>query len=247
MKAYKNNDFLDSPDARLLRILSEFVEPKARFAKNGIEDTIVFMGSARAPSPEEASSPSALGSAYEACRDLASRFTQWSKTLPEGHRRFVVCSGGGPGIMEAANRGASEAGGINIGLGISLPHEQENNRFVTRELSLEFHYFFMRKFWFVYLAKAVVLFPGGFGTMDEMFELLTLVQTRKTQKKLPIVLYGEHFWDDALNLDALQRWGTISEGDLDLFHISSTPQDAFEYLRDELVRINLDPGEDPAH
>jgi uncharacterized protein (TIGR00730 family) len=240
MKAYKNNNFLDSPDARLLRILSEFVEPKARFAKNGIEDTIVFMGSARAPSPEEASSPSALGSAYEACRDLASRFTQWSKTLPEGHRRFVVCSGGGPGIMEAANRGASEAGGINIGLGISLPHEQENNRFVTRELSLEFHYFFMRKFWFAYLAKAIVFFPGGFGTLDELFEVLTLVQTGKIRKHLPIVLFDKAFWSATVNFDALVANHTIAEKDLDLFLMTDSIDEAFDHITEQLIRFGLE-------
>jgi len=264
-KAYKNLDFLNSRHARSLRILSEYTEPQARFKRYNVTDTVVFFGSARATPGDEAQarldaaekegdskkierarSELDLSRYYDDARALARMMTEWSKSLESPDKRFIVTSGGGPGIMEAANRGASEAAGISIGLGISLPMETTNNEYITRELGFEFHYFFMRKFWFVYLAKAVVLFPGGFGTMDEMFELLTLVQTEKTDKKLPIVLYGEHFWDDVLNLDALQRWGTISEGDLDLFHIASTPQDAFEYLREELIRFHLDPEEDPA-
>jgi uncharacterized protein (TIGR00730 family) len=249
-KAYKNLEFLSSRHARSLRILSEYIEPKARFEKYNVTDTVVFFGSARTIPGDEASKrlksaetegdskkiERARGQAdlaryYDDARVLARMMTEWSKELQSPDRRFIVCSGGGPGIMEAANRGASEAAGISIGLGISLPAETTANEFITRELAFEFHYFFMRKFWFVYLAKAVVIFPGGFGTMDELFELLTLVQTRKTGKRLPIVLYGERFWDDVLNLEALERWGTISPGDLDLFHISSTPQDSFEYLR----------------
>ena len=264
-KAYKNPEFLNSRDARSLRILSEYLEPQARFKRYNVTDTVVFFGSARAIPGDEARKhldavekegdskkierarrQLDLSRYYDDARALARMMTEWSKSLESPDKRFIVTSGGGPGIMEAANRGASEAAGISIGLGISLPMETTNNEYITRELEFEFHYFFMRKFWFVYLAKAVVLFPGGFGTMDEMFELLTLVQTEKTDKKRPIVLYGEHFWDDVLNMDALKRWGTISEGDLDLFHISSTPQDAFDYLRDELIRHHLDPGEDPA-
>ena len=247
MKSYKNTRFLDSADARLLRIVSEFIEPKSRFERHDIEDTIVFMGSARAPAPEEGDpaqgprrAPSErMADAYEACRELARRLTDWSKNLPEDHRRFVVCSGGGPGIMEAANRGASEAGGINIGLGISLPHEQANNDYITRELSLEFHYFFMRKFWFAYMAKAVVFFPGGFGTMDELFEILTLLQTGKIRKHLPIVLYDESFWREAINFETLIKHGTISEDDLNLFLLTDSVDEAYEHLTTQLSRYGV--------
>jgi hypothetical protein len=247
MKAYKNTHFLDSADARLLRIVSEFVEPQSRFAHHEIEDTIVFMGSARAPSPEDEhptadvvpASPESMASAYGACRDLARRLTDWSKNLPEDHRRFVVCSGGGPGIMEAANRGASDAGGINVGLGISLPHEQANNHYITRELSLEFHYFFMRKFWFAYMAKAVVFFPGGFGTLDELFEILTLLQTGKIRKHLPIVLYDKSFWREAISFETLIKHGTISEDDLDLFLLTDSVDDAYEYLTAQLSEYGV--------
>ena len=247
MKAYKNPRFLDSADARLLRIVSEFIEPQARFADHDIEDTIVFMGSARAAAPEQVSqeksasgdSPATLADAYQACRDLARRLTEWSKNLPEDHRRFVVCSGGGPGIMEAANRGASEAGGINVGLGISLPHEQANNEYITHELSLEFHYFFMRKFWFAYMAKAVVFFPGGFGTLDELFEILTLLQTGKIRKHLPIVLFDKSFWESTVNFQTLIDRGTISKDDLDLFLLTDSVDEAFTHLTNALARYGV--------
>jgi len=247
MKSYKNTRFLDSADARLLRIVSEFIEPESRFERNDIEDTIVFMGSARTPAPEEGDptegsrrvSLEPMADAYQSCRELARRLTNWSKNLPEDHRRFVVCSGGGPGIMEAANRGASEAGGINIGLGISLPHEQANNDYITRELSLEFHYFFMRKFWFAYMAKAVVFFPGGFGTMDELFEILTLLQTGKIRKHLPIVLYDKSFWQEAINFETLIKHGTISEDDLDLFLLTDSVDEAYAYLTTQLSQYGV--------
>ncbi|HCX87730.1 MAG TPA: TIGR00730 family Rossman fold protein [Gammaproteobacteria bacterium] len=247
MKAYKSTRFLDSADARLLRIVSEFIEPQSRFERNDIEDTIVFMGSARAPAPDEDDVPqrasrtssARMRAAYQACRELARRLTVWSKNLPEDHRRFVVCSGGGPGIMEAANRGASEAGGINIGLGISLPHEQANNSYITRELSLEFHYFFMRKFWFAYMAKAVVFFPGGFGTMDELFEILTLLQTGKIRKHLPIVLYDKPFWREAINFETLIKHGTISEDDLNLFLLTDSVDEAYEHLTAQLSQYGV--------
>ena len=261
-KAYKNLDFLSSRDARTLRILSEYLEPQSRFGHYRVTDTVVFFGSARALPADEASSKLekalaekdepkieasrrsvTLARYYEDARTLARLLTEWSKSLELPDRRFIVCSGGGPGIMEAANRGASEASGISIGLGISLPCEPTANRFITRELGFEFHYFFMRKFWFVYLAKALVVFPGGFGTMDELFELLTLIQTRKTGKKMPVVLYGAEFWNDVLDLDALVRWGTISREDLGLFHVSSDPDEAFEFLRASLDRLYLQPGE----
>ncbi|MHC4993204.1 MAG: LOG family protein [Planctomycetota bacterium] len=262
-KAYKNLDFLSSRDARTIRILSEYLEPQSRFAHYRVTDTVVFFGSARALAPEAAArrlkqaeqdaDAAAIEAArtgielsryYEDARTLARLLTEWSKGLQLPSRRFIVCSGGGPGIMEAANRGASEAAGISIGLGISLPLEAASNPYTTRELGFEFHYFFMRKFWFVYLAKALVVFPGGFGTMDELFELLTLIQTRKTEKALPVVLYGKEFWDEVLNLDALVRWGTISREDLGLFHIFSRPQEAFEFLQEELTRLYLTPGDE---
>ena len=247
MKAYKNPQFLDSADARLLRIVSEFIEPQSRFARHDIENTIVFMGSARAPSPEDErpigelapASPALMANAYAACRELARRLTDWSKNLPEDHRRFVVCSGGGPGIMEAANRGASDAGGINVGLGISLPHEQANNHYITRELSLEFHYFFMRKFWFAYMAKAVVFFPGGFGTLDELFEILTLLQTGKIRKHLPIVLYDASFWRETINFETLIRHGTINKEDLDLFFLTDSVDEAYEHLTAQLSQYGV--------
>ena len=252
MKAYKNTKFLDSADARLLRIVAEFVEPAARFSRNEIEDTIVFMGSARAPEPvdgaEAGSAPNddtqvkhwkAMARYYQDCRELAKRITNWSKNLPEGHRRFVVCSGGGPGIMEAANRGASDADGINIGLGISLPNEQGNNPHITRELSLEFHYFFMRKFWFAYMAKAVVFFPGGFGTMDELFEILTLLQTGKIRKHLPLVLFGTDYWKRAVDFEMLIEYGTINRSDLELFLMTDSVDVAFNYLTDQLSRYGV--------
>ncbi|HKQ62184.1 MAG TPA: LOG family protein [Candidatus Polarisedimenticolaceae bacterium] len=257
-KAYKNIDFLTSREARSLRILSEYLEPQVRFAHYNVTDTVVFFGSARAIAPDAAAEALAaaehrgvpeqidearrvmrLSAYYDAARRLARMLTEWSKGLQLPSRRFIVCSGGGPGMMEAANRGASEAAGISIGLGISLPMEASANPYITRELGFEFHYFFMRKFWFVYLAKALVVFPGGFGTMDELFELLTLVQTRKTGKHMPIVLYGREFWDEAVNMEAMVDWGTISREDLDLFHKASSVEEAFDYLTGELTRQYL--------
>jgi uncharacterized protein (TIGR00730 family) len=255
-KAYKNSDFLMSRDARPLRILSEYLEPQARFARYKVADTVVFFGSARALPLEKATealvnakatgNDAAIARAegglllaryYEDARALSKAMTEWSKSLSSTSRRFLVCSGGGPGIMEAANRGASDAHGISIGLGISLPDEPTMNEYITREMGFEFHYFFMRKFWFVYLAKALVVFPGGFGTMDELFELMTLVQTRKSSKTMPIVLYGRAFWSEVLNFDALIRWGTISASDLSLFHVADTPDEAFSYLTRELSSL----------
>jgi len=235
VKAYTNQGFLHSKDARILRILAEYLEPQSRFDRYSIDDMIVFMGSARTLSAESAAEALAeaersgegvekarmqvrMAAYYEDARGLARRLTDWSKGLEDPDRRFVVCTGGGPGIMEAANRGASEARGINIGLTISLPEEEAGNAYITRELDIHFHYFFMRKYWFVYLAKAVVLFPGGFGTMDELFEILTLIQTGKLRKRLPIILYGSEFWDKVINLDALVEFGTISADDLNLLY-----------------------------
>ena len=259
-KAYRDLDFLESPGARSLRILSEYVEPNARFKHYKIDDTIIFFGSARILPRDEAERRLEAAKAdggdlavaernvemsryYEATRELARRLTEWSKSLPEDDRRFVVCSGGGPGIMEAANRGASEARGLNIGLNISLPMEQLDNPYVSRELNFEFHYFFMRKFWFAYLAKAVVVMPGGFGTLDEFFELLTLVQTGKIRKRMPIVLFGSRYWSEVINLEALERYGTINAQDLELFFRTDSVDEAFDFITDQLQSYAIDiPG-----
>ena len=258
-KAYEDRRFLESKEARGLRILAEYLEPLSRFKRHGVQDTIVFMGSARILSREaaEAALSAAQGSSggvaaaraalelstyYESARELSSRLTIWSKKLDHDKRRFVVCTGGGPGIMEAANRGASEAKGLNIGLTISIPDEF-NNPYVSRELHLHFHYFFMRKFWFVYLAKAVVLFPGGFGTLDEFFEMLTLVQTRKMKKRMPIVLFGARYWDEVLNFDALAKHGTVSPGDVRLFHRTDSVDEAYDIITHDLTENALgNPG-----
>ena len=231
IKAYRNLEFINSKDARALRILAEYLEPRSRFDKHGIEDTIVFFGSARF---EEGNRW------YEAARQLAFRLTQWSKGLDAAtQRRFVVCTGGGPGIMEAANRGAAEAKGITIGLGIDLPHEQSDNLYLTRELGFHFHYFFMRKFWFVYLAKAIIVFPGGFGTLDELLETATLVQTKKMRKPMPMVLFGGDYWNEVINFDAMVRHGTISAGDLDLFHRTDSVDEAYEWVVQQLTEHAL--------
>ncbi len=236
VKAYRNLEFLGSPSARTIRLLAEYLEPDARFERFNVEDTIVFFGSARARS-EDPANPR-LAAAYAAADELAFRMTQWSKGLARPRHRFIVCSGGGPGIMEAANRGASRARGLSMGLGISLPEEQQINEFVSRELAFEFHYFFMRKFWFVYLARALVVFPGGFGTMDELFEVLTLVQTHKVHRPRPIVLFDRSFWDSVINFDALLDWGVLDADDRRLFRIVDTVDEAFTHLTEELTRIH---------
>jgi uncharacterized protein (TIGR00730 family) len=251
VKAYKNDTFLSSPDARMLRILSEYLEPESRFQELRVRDTIVFFGSARIPSREVAATELEAARAgkgdiaaaelrlkmsryYEDARQLAFRLTQWSKSLEGTDRRFVICSGGGPGIMEAANRGASEARGENIGLNISLPFEQMDNPYITRRLAFEFHYFFMRKFWFSYLAKAMVVMPGGFGTFDEFMEVVTLVQTLKIKKRLPIVLYGTEYWDEIIHFEPMVRYGTISPEDISLFFRTDSVDEAYDYITREL-------------
>jgi uncharacterized protein (TIGR00730 family) len=236
--AYRNHDFLDTPEARSLRILSEYLYPLSHFRKEQISDTIVFFGSART------FESSADGRYYKEARELARKLTEWSNGLNESTRRFVVCSGGGPGIMEAANRGAHEAGGKSIGLNIGLPFEQRPNPFITPELSFEFHYFFMRKFWFAYLAKALVVFPGGFGTLDELTEILTLVQTQKLEKKMVVVLYGTSFWKEILNFEALARHGMIAEQDLDLFQFADDVNVAFQILEQGLTKYYLEPDKE---
>jgi uncharacterized protein (TIGR00730 family) len=250
-KAYLNETFLRSSSARPLRILSEYLEPKKRFDESRIDDTIVFMGSARLRSREDAMAAVhaaesgdgdidvarrhlAMSRYYEDARELAHRFTVWSKALADEERRFVVCTGGGPGVMEAANRGASEAKGLNVGLTISIPIEEFDNTYVTRDLSFHFHYFFMRKFWFAYLAKALLVFPGGFGTLDELFEILTLRQTGKMSKNLVIVLFGTQYWEEVVNFDALVRHGTIDRKDLDLFHRTDSVDEAFQIITTHL-------------
>jgi uncharacterized protein (TIGR00730 family) len=223
--AYKNAEFLDSDDARPLRILAEYLEPMHAFHHEGIRDTIVFFGSARL------ASEGPLGHYYDAARELARLVTTWSKNLPSHAHRYVVCTGGGGGIMEAANRGASDAGGKTIGLNIGLPHEQQPNRYITRELTFEFHYFFMRKLWFAYLARALVVFPGGFGTLDELTEILTLMQTRKIGRNIPVVLYGSSYWNEIINFDALVGHGMISREDLALFQFADDPVSALGLLQ----------------
>jgi uncharacterized protein (TIGR00730 family) len=298
--AYENPEFLNSPDGRIVRILSEYNEPLARFRREHIQDTIVFFGSARfhgKPEVEPSAEPNAQrpparpldllsntgslqpapeheqpatipeiheGTAselgrrravaavemrryYEDARRLAHMLTTWAKSLspakpgsPARHR-FVITSGGGPGIMEAANRGAYEAGGKTIGLNIRLPFEQRPNSYVTPALNFEFHYFFMRKLWFAYLAKALVVFPGGFGTIDEMFEVLTLVQTHKLAKNITVVIYGSEYWKKVFNFDWLVDTGAISPSDLNLFHYADTPEEAFEMLKSGLIANHLEP------
>ena len=233
--AYLNPRFLNSPDARALRILAEFLEPLAHFRREKIRDTVVFFGSARLREDGP------LKQYYDDARTLARLLTEWSDQFTNSTHRFVICSGGGPGIMEAANRGAADANGKTIGLNIGLPFEQFPNPYITPELSFEFHYFFMRKFWFAYLAKALVVFPGGFGTLDEMMELLTLTQTQKLAKKIAIVLYGSEYWKEIVNFDALIKYGMISPEDMDLFQYADDPQTAFEILKTGLMAYALQP------
>src|SRR6185369_10080021 len=265
--AYRSEEFLESEEARPLRILAEYLEPLRRFKAENIQDTVVFFGSARIHSPEQAREAlerlerrfmSATGGPtnphlersrkavewsryYEDARVLARMLTEWSTSLDSQHHRFVVTSGGGPGIMEAANRGAAEAGGKTIGLNIRLPFEQGANRYITDGLHFEFHYFFMRKFWFAYLAKALVIFPGGFGTLDEMFEILTLMQTEKLEKQIQVILYGSEYWDPILNFEPMAEWGAISPSDIHLVQRADTPVQAFELLRTHLTEHHLVP------
>ena len=267
--AYLNAEFLDSNEARPIRLLSEYLEPLRRFKDQKIQDTVVFFGSARVDSRERAEralktlkargvrdadekfeielrkSRKAVEWAryYEEARELARLLTVWSGTLQSENHRFVVTSGGGPGIMEAANRGAHEAGGKTIGLNIRLPFEQAANPYITEGLQFEFHYFFMRKFWFAYLAKALVIFPGGFGTCDELFEILTLAQTDKLSRKIAVILYGRDFWDHVLSFQPMAEWGAIAEQDLELLQYADTPSDAFEQLRDHLIAHHLETRE----
>jgi uncharacterized protein (TIGR00730 family) len=271
--AYENPAFLNSPDGRILRLLSEYSEPLSRFRREQIQDTVVFFGSARIHSHNDASNrltevrdnvrdnvrvngaqisapqlardikraEAAVDMAryYEDARKLARLLTEWSTHIPAKRHRFVVTTGGGPGIMEAANLGAHEAGGKTIGLNINLPFEQNPNPYITPSLNFEFHYFFMRKFWFAYLSKALVIFPGGFGTLDELFEILTLAQTEKLAKKIVVVIYGSEYWKKIINFDAMADAGVISPADLELFKMSDSPEESFEFLKDGLTKYHL--------
>src|SRR5918996_6468420 len=255
--AYLYPEFLESAEARPIRILAEYLEPLRRFKDEKIQDTVVFFGSARVTSRDRSERALQMLRArgeqeadaqfdaevargrraiewaryYEDARELARLLTQWSVTLDSPNHRFVVTSGGGPGIMEAANRGAREAGGKTIGLNIRLPFEQGANPYITEGLHFEFHYFFMRKFWFAYLAKALVIFPGGFGTCDELFEILTLVQTDKLSKQIGIILYGSDYWNDVFDFRPMAEWGAIANKDLSLLQRADAPMEAFELLR----------------
>ena len=248
MKAYDDPEFIHGNSARYIRVLSEFIQPEERFRKNGIHNTIVFFGSARAMPKKQAKSrilnPGEkrdkcmfTSETYEACVELARRITEWSNKIKNPRHRFYLCSGGGPGIMEAANKGASLARGKSIGLNISLPFEQVANPYITPELNLEFHYFFIRKFWFLYYAKALVAFPGGFGTFDEVFEVLTLLQTKKLKKHMPVVLYGKEFWNSIFNFNALIEYGVIAQEDLALFKIFDDVDSAYDYITSELKHM----------
>jgi hypothetical protein len=232
--AYLDPGFLASDDARPLRIIAEYLNPLRRLRLQRIHDTIVFFGSARL------SEHGPLGHFYAEARELARLVTAWSQTLPSKVHRFVVCSGGGGGIMEAANRGARDAGGRTMGLNISLPHEQEPNAFVTRELLFKFRYFFMRKLWFAHLARAMVVFPGGFGTLDELMEVLTLAQTGKLARQVPVILYGSSYWREIMNFEALVRHGMISREDLKLFAFADDPGSALKLLQ---TAIEMDAEE----
>ncbi len=267
IKAYNNTDFLHGPAGRTIRVLSELIEPASRFRKHRVHNTVVFFGSARA-FPEKTARknllalqkkikrrrvvPQKLRSAcrqaekdlvmsryYEAAAKLSGKLTLWFAELEKQGKHFTVCSGGGPGIMEAANLGANKAGGKSVGLNISIPMEQVPNPYQTKELACEFHYFFIRKFWFFYLAKALAIFPGGFGTLDELFELLTLIQTGKTRKKMPIVLYDSKYWNSIIDFNAMIEWGVISRKDLTLFKIFDDIDEAYEYLKSSIEKHHI--------
>jgi len=263
-KAYENLDFINSANGRTIRLLAEYLEPQARFKKHKIMDTIVFFGSARLMSKRNAqtalnkiqtTNPKSIPNFgkvlrqaqrslemsryYEDAVELSRRLTEWSMNLETSANRFIICTGGGPGIMEAANKGAKKAGGYSVGLNISIPFEQFVNKYVTKDLSFEFHYFFMRKFWFAYLSKALIVFPGGFGTMDELFEILTLIQTDKIRKKLALVIYDEKYWKSVINFENLIYEGVISETDMKRFRFCNNVDEAFELVKNHLEKYFL--------
>ena len=268
LKAYENLEFINSSEGRIIRMLSEFLYPQSMFRKHKIIDTIVFFGSARLKSRKDAIkeynkfktiNPKStnklaeelriaqhfvnMSKYYEDAVELSRRLTEWSLKLETYANRFIVCTGGGPGIMEAANKGAKQAGGYSVGLNISIPFEQSINKYATQELSFEFHYFFMRKFWFAYLAKSLVVFPGGFGTMDEFFEILTLIQTRKVKKKMLLIVYDEKYWKSILNFDGLVKNNVISAEDLKLFTFCNSVVDAFNTITRHFEKYYLTPKE----
>ncbi len=263
VKAYKNLEFLTGSNARPIRILAEYSEPYYRFKENDIHSTIVFFGSARIkpketakkniftaaeayekkPTPanehklSEARLQLRLSKYYEDAVELAGLITEWAKIPNSDKQKLYICSGGGPGIMEAANKGAHQVGGKSIGINISLPHEQEPNPYISEEFMFDFHYFFMRKYWLVYLAQALVVFPGGFGTLDEMMEVLTLIQTKKIDRPLPIIIFGQDYWKEIIDLEAMARWGTIAEKDLELFHFVNSAKEGFKLLTQLLPEL----------
>jgi uncharacterized protein (TIGR00730 family) len=266
VKAYDNLDFLNSPPARNIRVLSEMIEPTVRFNELNVRNTVVFFGSARTLSKKDASAnlkkckkgsskhkkaqnDMFMSKYYEDAVHLGKKLTLWFNQLKKKGHPFYICSGGGPGIMEAANKGAHLAKGESIGLNIHLPMEQNPNKYQTKDLSMEFHYFFIRKFWFCYLAKAIVIFPGGFGTFDEFFEMLTLIQTGKMTKNMPVVLYGKDFWNDVVNFKALAKWGVIAPEDVKLFKICDDPDEAFNHLKTGITKhyLNKSKGKASKH
>jgi len=259
LKAYNNPEFMDSVEAREVRVLAEFLEPKKRLQEHKIVDTLVFFGSARINSKKDAAAKLKIAQGkfkaghpeleqakrihemsryYEDAVKLSKMLTLWAKDISKNKavQRYIVCSGGGPGIMEAANKGAHLAKGESVGFNISIPFEQNSNAYITKKLNFEFHYFFIRKYWFAYMAKALIVFPGGFGTLDELFEVLTLCQTHKMTKSIPILIYGKSYWDRIINIEEMINLGTVSRKDLSLFHYSDDPEDAFNYLTKELVK-----------
>ncbi len=269
-KAYNNPEFLNSPEARVIRIMAEYLEPVNRFQRHNVGGAVVFFGSARIMNPEKVTKEiramerqiaqatgeqrelaqktldwlhvqKRMSRYYSEAAELARLLTEWGMKHTVGNvtKRFLVCTGGGPGIMEAANLGAHQAGGESIGLNISLPFEQVPNQFISATLNFEFHYFFMRKLFFMSLANALVIFPGGFGTFDELMEALTLVQTGKVTKNLPVILFGTEFWNEIINLEKMAEFGVISHDDLNLFYRTDDVQDAFEFLTGELAKYHL--------
>jgi uncharacterized protein (TIGR00730 family) len=270
---HEDLQFLQSTPARPLRILAEYLQPMVQLKKENIGDTIVIFGSARIESREtalarltrlknakiaksakaerakhrtamkDAKSALEMSRYYEEARELSHKITAWASSLGPKPRRFVICSGGGPGIMEAANRGAYEAGGKSLGLSIELPHEQFSNAYISPELSLNFHYFFMRKLWFAQIAKALIVFPGGFGTMDELWEMMTLLQTGKLSKNNMILIYGRRYWEQVLNFRAMVRWGMINPEEYKLIQFADTVDEAFEKIRTgmEKYHMEIDP------
>jgi uncharacterized protein (TIGR00730 family) len=266
---HQDPKFLESTAARPLRIMAEYLQPLVQFKKEGIGDTIVMFGSARIESHEtsqarltklkktrvsklsaaarmkhrlalrDAKSAVEMSRYYEEARELSRRITSWALALGPRPRRFVICSGGGPGIMEAANRGATEAGGKSIGLSIELPHEQFANAYISPELSFNFHYFFMRKLWFAQIAKALIVFPGGFGTMDELWEMMTLLQTGKLPKHNLILIYGRKYWNEVLNFRAMVRWGMINQNEYNMLQFADTVDEAFDRVRTGLEKYHM--------